>query len=219
MPKVSGRCWLTPPSRPNGASDLTICRRGKRIKASPPCRRAPCAAAPGNRSAPALIFAAAVVFVVLLGAILLLASNGAGPAAGGQLQAAAATATSLSAFLPSPTLYQRPTMPATWTPAPVEVATKTPAPTDTPRPTLFPTFSPEQLNATYWDGDGYDYTMWDAQFSDGGYGRFDLFPINVWIGGYNGVEVTAAHEVAFQNALNGIGKVAPITRVEERIRP
>jgi|GEM_PF-3748999 len=165
----------------------------------------------------AAIFAAVVVFVLVLGAILLLASSGGVPVTGSQLQAATATATSLNVLLPTPTPYQRPTMPPTWTPIPVEVATKTPAPTATLAPTLFPTFSPAQLALTYWEGDGYDYTMWDAQLAENAYGRFDLFPINVWMGGYNGVVPTEEQEWALQNALDQINQVVPITRVQQRL--
>ncbi len=171
----------------------------------------------GKLLVPAAIFAAVVVLVLALGAILLLGSSGGAPVASSQLQAAAATATPLSILIPTPTPYQRPTMPPTWTPVPIEVATKTPAPTTTLAPTLFPTFSPAQLALTYWEGDGYDYTMWDAQLAENTYGRFDFFPINVWMGGYNGVVPTEEQEWAFQNALDQINQVVPITRVQGRM--
>jgi len=129
---------------------------------------------------------------------------------------------------PTDMLLARATLPPTWTPPPTIVAN----PTATITPTLLPgqsaqiggdgqpvavyaTLSPAQLANTYWEGDGTE-SMWDYQFPDGTFGRFTYLPVNFWVGA-RGVSITQEHEAAIQNAIDEIGQVVPIQRVDNRI--
>jgi hypothetical protein len=126
--------------------------------------------------------------------------------------------------LPTETEYMRPTLPPTWTPIPTAAATSTSqiAPTNkaaaqaTATPAMQPTLDPALLTNTYWEGDG-TFSMRDAQFPDGGFGRFSIFPVNIWIDATGSLTLTAEHEQAIQNALNEIGRIVPIQRVQSRI--
>lgn len=125
------------------------------------------------------------------------------------------TATADAAITP-PTSDFRPTLPPTWTPTdtPLPHASLTPTPTAI-LPTPHSTLDPELLANTYWDGDGHG-SMWEAQFPDGSYPRFTVFPVNFWVGTYGGVTLTAEHEAAITNAIREIEQVVPIRRVENR---
>jgi hypothetical protein len=111
----------------------------------------------------------------------------------------------------------RATLPPTWTVTATLAPPLTPTPTATlPLPTRAPTLSPAQLADTYWEGDG-EGSMWDYQFPDGSFARFTVFPINLWVGGYGGVELTRQQEAVVDAAIQEINQVVPIQRVEDRL--
>jgi hypothetical protein len=126
---------------------------------------------------------------------------------------------------PSATPYARATLPPSWTPrvtaspSPTPPASPTPAgqlPTSEDGYTIYPTLDPGNLANTYWSGDGQE-SMWDVQLPGNSYGRFDLFPINLYVQAYNGLQITSAHEAAIDNAVVEMNRVVPVVRVENRI--
>ena len=128
--------------------------------------------------------------------------------------------------LPSPTASPSPaateppagrlTLPPTWTISPTPSRTPTPTLTPTiPPATAFPTLSSQQLANTYWEGDG-QHSMWDVQFPDGSFARFTILPVNLWVGAYGNVQITAEHDAAIDNAIRQISQVVPIQRVQNR---
>ncbi|GAB4569571.1 MAG: hypothetical protein Kow0077_02280 [Anaerolineae bacterium] len=114
----------------------------------------------------------------------------------------------------------QPTLPPTWTLTPTQEIPATQVPTPTPvfQPSPEPPtagLDPSLLANTYWEGDG-TASMWDYQFPDGSFGRFTVLPVNVWMGSFGNVRLTAGHEAALQNAIDQIGQVVPIQRVANR---
>jgi len=183
---------------------------------------------------PALLLGGlAAILLVVLGVIGVIATQGAGqtslaaiptvavlPSATVGAEETKAVAATMPALLPTEAPGEpagRATLPPTWTVTPTLTPTATLTRTPIPaRATRAPTLSPDQLADTYWEGDG-EMSMWDVQFRDGSFARFTVFPINLWVGGYGGGQMTDQQEAAVDNAIREISQIVPIQRVEDRL--
>ncbi len=172
----------------------------------------------------AILFVVAAALIVVLGLRLARQSSGpiviptvamlpsAAPITGGGLNPAPPA----PAFTVTPD--GRPDLPPTWTPAPTPSITNSPSqePATPTVNTLPPTLDPTALVDTYWEGDGYG-SMWDVEMPGQTFGRFDRFPVNVCVVGFQGLPILPEQEAAINNAISEMNRVIPVQRVESRV--
>lgn len=172
----------------------------------------------------------AIVIVAVIGAVFLLSRvlEAVNPSVPEQLNLptatnpADATASAIALLPPTDLPTHTPnigTLPPTWTPTGTLPPTASATITVTPGARIQnqPTLDAAQLANTYWDGDGTSYDMWSAQMPDGSYPRFERLPVNLYVQQFGNIVISSNHERAIQNALNEIGQVVPIVRVDNRV--